>query len=236
MTAFRPAFLRSSCSGSAAQFKNVTTSLAIWEVVAGVPGTNTVSNAYYESCIYALTVVILDEAVEQNTSHRNGVAREVGVVVHALTNLEASRGIPVASEERKDVVLFQRRMLASKLSTAGKHCTTYRTTVTSLHDQTQVRRKSTLVARTRGFFIRVGRGEIVGELARASEHLTLVVRAVLILDLLGHSLHLVNGMGDTNKIAPSNAVQRMARSAHLAVNLVPSPDAGSPHETRQEVT
>ena len=43
MTAFRPAFLRSSCSGSAAQFKNVTTSLAIWEVVAGVPGTNTVS-------------------------------------------------------------------------------------------------------------------------------------------------------------------------------------------------
>ena len=122
------------------------------------------------------------------------------------------------------------------MSTVGKHCTTYRTTVTSLHDQTQVRRKSTLVARTRGFFIRVGRREIVGELARASENLTLVVRAVLILDLLGHSLHLVNGMGDTNKIAPSNAVQRMARSAHLAVNLVPSPDAGSPHETRQEVT
>ena len=37
MTAFRPAFLRSSCSGSAAQFRNVTTSFAIWEVVAGVP-------------------------------------------------------------------------------------------------------------------------------------------------------------------------------------------------------
>lgn len=42
MTALRPAFLRSSCSGSAAQFRNVTTSLAIWEVVAGVPGGNNV--------------------------------------------------------------------------------------------------------------------------------------------------------------------------------------------------
>ena len=38
ITALSPIFLRSSCSGSAAQWRNVTTSLAIWEVVAGVPG------------------------------------------------------------------------------------------------------------------------------------------------------------------------------------------------------
>lgn len=31
-----PIFLRSSCSGSAAQARKVTTSFAIWEVVAGV--------------------------------------------------------------------------------------------------------------------------------------------------------------------------------------------------------
>lgn len=37
ITAFSPIFLRSSCSGSAAQFRNVTTSLAICEAVAGVP-------------------------------------------------------------------------------------------------------------------------------------------------------------------------------------------------------
>jgi hypothetical protein len=40
MTALSPIFLRSSCSGSAAQFKKVTTSLAIWEAVAGVPVEN----------------------------------------------------------------------------------------------------------------------------------------------------------------------------------------------------
>ena len=37
MTALRPVFFRSSCSGSAAQFKKVVTSLANCEVVAGVP-------------------------------------------------------------------------------------------------------------------------------------------------------------------------------------------------------
>ena len=35
--ALRPVFFRSSCSGSAAQLRKVTTSLAICEVVAGVP-------------------------------------------------------------------------------------------------------------------------------------------------------------------------------------------------------
>ena len=37
ITALRPIFLRSSCSGSAAQERKVTTSFAIWLVVAGVP-------------------------------------------------------------------------------------------------------------------------------------------------------------------------------------------------------
>ena len=63
------------------------------------------SHAYYESCIYALTVVILDEAVEEDTSHRYGVTGEVRVVVHSLTDLEASRRIGVTSQECEDVVL-----------------------------------------------------------------------------------------------------------------------------------
>jgi hypothetical protein len=37
MTALIPYFFLSSCSGSAAQLRKVVTSLAIWEVVAGVP-------------------------------------------------------------------------------------------------------------------------------------------------------------------------------------------------------
>lgn len=37
ITALIPYFFLSSCSGSAAQLRKVTTSLAIWEVVAGVP-------------------------------------------------------------------------------------------------------------------------------------------------------------------------------------------------------
>lgn len=37
MTAFNPYFFRSSCSGSEAHDRKVTTSFAIWLVVAGVP-------------------------------------------------------------------------------------------------------------------------------------------------------------------------------------------------------
>lgn len=37
MIAFSAIFLRSSCSGSAAHFRKVATSLAIWLAVAGVP-------------------------------------------------------------------------------------------------------------------------------------------------------------------------------------------------------
>ena len=65
-----------------------------------------VQNAANSATASHLTVIVLDEAVEEDTGHRDGVAREVGVVVHALTDLEASRGIPVPSEKREDVVLY----------------------------------------------------------------------------------------------------------------------------------
>ena len=51
------------------------------------------------------TVFVFNEAVEENACHRDGVAREVRVVVHAVTNLEAGRRVRVASKESEDVVL-----------------------------------------------------------------------------------------------------------------------------------
>lgn len=55
--------------------------------------------------VCALTIVVLHEAVEQDTRHGDSVTREVGIVVHALTNLEPSRGIPVTGKQCEDVVL-----------------------------------------------------------------------------------------------------------------------------------
>ena len=52
-----------------------------------------------------LTILILNETIKQDPGHRDGIAREVPVVVHTLTDLETSRRISVASEEGKDVVL-----------------------------------------------------------------------------------------------------------------------------------
>lgn len=50
-------------------------------------------------------IVKLDETVEENTGHGDGVTREVSVVVHALTDFETSRGVGVTSEKGEDVIL-----------------------------------------------------------------------------------------------------------------------------------
>lgn len=61
---------------------------------------------------------------------------------------------------------------------------TYRTTVTSLDDQTQVRRERTTIACTSSLLVGVWGRQVVGKLAGASEHLAFIVGAILILDLL----------------------------------------------------
>ena len=52
-----------------------------------------------------LTIVVLDDAVEEDTSHGDGPAGEVRVVVHALTDLNTSGWVDVTGQEGVDVVL-----------------------------------------------------------------------------------------------------------------------------------
>ena len=105
MTALIPAFFRSSCSGSDAQLRNVTTSLAICVVVAGVPICTEMQKQIVVAPHTALgtelprTVFILDKSVKQNTRHGDSTAREEGVVVHALTDLNSSRRIDVTGQK-----------------------------------------------------------------------------------------------------------------------------------------
>jgi hypothetical protein len=57
------------------------------------------------------------------------------------------------------------------------------------------------------------------------EHLTLIIRAIGVFDLLSQRLCLIRGVGDTNQVAPRDTVERVARSADLLVDEVTSPDA-----------
>ena len=97
--------------------------------------------------------------------------------------------------------------------------------MTSLDDQTQIGRERTAVTSAGSLLVRVRSGHIVGKLARALEHFALVVRTILVLNLLRHGLDLVDGVRDADKIAPGNAVQRMAGGANFTVDLVSSPNA-----------
>ena len=104
ITALMPYCFRMSCSGSAAQLRKVTTSLAICEAVAGVPvaHVNRASRIHRNDC----TIIVFDQTIEKNASHGNGTTREIRVVVHSLTNFNTSRRIDVASEKREDVILI----------------------------------------------------------------------------------------------------------------------------------
>lgn len=104
ITALMPYCFRMSCSGSAAQLRKVTTSLANCDVVAGVPVTrvNGESSMHRNNC----TIIIFDQTVEKNASHGDCTTREVRVIIHSFTNFNTSRSIDIASEKREDVVLI----------------------------------------------------------------------------------------------------------------------------------
>ena len=102
---------------------------------------------------------------------------------------------------------------------------TYSTTMASLDDQTKVRGISTTVAGTGSLLVGVGCRHVVGKFSGALEHLALRVRSVGVFNFLGHGSGLVDGVGDTDKIAPGNAVERVAGSADFTVDLVSSSDA-----------
>jgi hypothetical protein len=52
-----------------------------------------------------LTVIVLNKAIEQDTSHGDGTTGEVRVVVHAIADLNTGGRIHVTGQKREDVVL-----------------------------------------------------------------------------------------------------------------------------------
>ena len=64
-----------------------------------------ISHRVNVNIILILAIVVLNKTIEQDTGHGDSVAREIWVVVHSLTNLEASWGFSVAGQEGEDVIL-----------------------------------------------------------------------------------------------------------------------------------
>jgi hypothetical protein len=101
--------------------------------------------------------------------------------------------------------------------------------VSGFDDQAQIRRKCSSIACSCSFLIRIWRREVVREFSWSLEHLSLVVRPVGVFDFLRHSLHLVDGVGDTDKVPPRNSVKRMTCCTHFTVDLVSSTNAVARH-------
>ena len=52
------------------------------------------------------TIIELDETVKEDASHGDGVTREIWVVVHTITDLEACGRVGVTRQQCEDVVLW----------------------------------------------------------------------------------------------------------------------------------
>jgi hypothetical protein len=65
---------------------------------------------------------------------------------------------------------------------------------------------------------------VVRGLSGALEHIANIVRSISVLEFLGHGLDLSLGVRNTDQVAPCNAVERVAGSANLLVNLVTTAD------------
>lgn len=144
-------------------------------------------------------VLVLDQVVEQDTSHGDTGTREVGVEVEAGGYLGTSWGlVGVPGQQGEDVV---------------------GATVTSLDHQGQVWGQSTLVAGPSGLIVLVGSGEVVGELSGSLLDLALVIWLAVVLVLLGQGLGLVGGQNGTDEGSVGNSAKGVARRANFSVNL-----------------
>lgn len=94
-----------------------------------------------------------------------------------------------------------------------------------LDNQAEIGRESTTVTGAGGLIIWVGWGHVVGKFSGTLEHLSLVVGTIRVFDLLSHCARFISGMGYADQVAPGNAVERMAGSADLAVDLISTANA-----------
>mmetsp|Transcript_20375 Transcript_20375/g.52631 ORF Transcript_20375/g.52631 Transcript_20375/m.52631 type:complete len:278 (+) Transcript_20375:294-1127(+) len=144
-----------------------------------------------------------DTVLLQWRRHADPPAGEVRVVPLRLARGHAGWRLLVAREQGEDVV---------------------RAVVPGLDDEREIRGIGASVGVPRRLLVGIGRWQIVGQLARALEHLALVVRAVHNIDLLRQRLHLVLRVAHVDEVAECDAVERVARGADLCVHLVPAPD------------
>lgn len=151
-------------------------------------------------------ILVLDKAVVENTGHGDTGTGEVGVEVEAgLNNGARRRLLRVTSQKREDVVAA---------------------TVAGLGDERKIRGQGTVVGGTAGLVVLVRAGDVVGKLAGALLDLTLVVGLSVVLVLLGKGLGLVDGHHSTDKRAPRDALEGVARGADLAVDLETATESG----------
>ena len=151
------------------------------------------------------SVLVVDHAVKDVLGHSNGTPGKIGVVVEALANFNASRGITVAGDKGKHVV---------------------GAAVAGFGDERQIWWESTCVGRACRLLVWVWLGKGVGWLSRTHEHLAVVVGTILVFVLGSKHFHFILGEGNIDQVAPVDVFKGMAGSTNLLEHLEATANAG----------
>merc|ERR1719167_818177 len=150
-------------------------------------------------------IVILDDLVVEWGSHANRTTWEVGVEVLALLHVDSGGSVAVAVQQVVDVVLA---------------------TMSAKSDEGKIWGDGTVVSICCCSVVRKRPGEVVGQLARAHEHLAVLCGAVQELLLLSQSLGFVFSVGDVDKVPVGKIAHGVASRTDLLVHHVATPDGG----------
>mmetsp|Transcript_6357 Transcript_6357/g.18682 ORF Transcript_6357/g.18682 Transcript_6357/m.18682 type:complete len:257 (+) Transcript_6357:169-939(+) len=151
------------------------------------------------------SVFVLDASVVKRRGHRDGTAREVRVVVKTWHHFLSGRWLSVSGEEGEDVV---------------------ESVVSGLDHETQVRRVGSAICGAAGLLVGVRARDGVVRLSWALEHFSIAVGSVEDVDLLGHLLDLLRGVGDPDQLTEPDVLERVAAGADLAVDLESASERG----------
>lgn len=97
--------------------------------------------------------------------------------------------------------------------------------MSSLDDQAEVGRKGTTVTGTSGLLVGVWGRQVIRKFSGSLEHLSMVIGTVGVFDFLCQSSCLIDSMGHADQVTPGSAVEGVASSTNLAVDLEATTDA-----------
>merc|ERR1712225_151244 len=170
-----------------------------------------------ESCYKKL---LLDIDIESTECIKLAISKGLGIgIIGASSIIKVPQILKLIKSRSASGISFLSYLLETSAYLISLAYNVRQDTMAGLDHQAQIRRKSTIVRSTGSFVVLVGAWEVVGELSGSLWDFTLVVRLVIVLVLLCHSLRLIDGVGNSDQRSVWDSAEGVAGRADFLIDL-----------------